>query len=566
MTAGEDRGIRRRRSIALGLALLMLVVSLLLALETERQATAERSRQADVQASILANSVTGALAFDDEKTAWEYLNALRLNHDIEAAAIYGAGGALVAGYSNDQRPLPKSVQPHPARIQGLQLTVVKPVRQEKLLLGNVYIRAAIEPVVRRASRYLAIGVIVLGAALLIVILGSSYANVAALNLQLQEQIRAREQAEAELRQSQRMEAMGQLTGGVAHDFNNLLMAAMSGLELFGRSKDPQKRERFMQGVREALDRGARLTQQLLTFSRRAPVQAAVVDVGEAIDNLAELLDRSLREDISVEYDLAQDLWPVEIDLSQFEVAILNLAVNARDAMPDGGRIRISAVNAPGELDGEDAVRIRVEDEGVGMTSEALEKAFEPFFTTKGVGGGTGLGLSQVYGFTQAAHGDISIASSQGHGATVTIMLPRCHMPAEADEPAGLPAADAESLPHLHVLLVEDDDALAGHIGEMLVELGCDFVHASSADEGLRVFEQTPVDFVLSDMVMPGRLNGLDLARQLRQRGAKGILLMTGYSSAVSSAANEGFQVLTKPFTLSDLAGRIQGSVLRNCSS
>lgn len=552
-----ERRLRDGRWAAAFVALLLIFVSLLLAWQIERQAGADRSRQMSVQARILANSVAGALAFDDRTAAREFLDALQLNEDIQAAAVYGAHGELIAGYVKQGPQLPARVQPHSPLIEGAELTVVEPVRQENLQLGNVYVRATVEAWTRRASRYFGIGAVIVMAALLIAALGASYASATAANRRLQEEIDAREKAEAQLRQAQKMEAIGQLTGGVAHDFNNMLMAASSGLELLERAKDPDRREKLKRGIRDALDRGAKLTQQLLTFSRRSPLQKEVIDIRRRMSGLADLLERSLREDISVRYDLAPDLWPIEVDPSQFDVALLNIAVNARDAMPKGGIICITAVNVPRGLDGHDAVRISIEDQGSGMSPEQIEKAFEPFFTTKGVGRGTGLGLSQVYGFTRASGGSVSIESREGEGTTVVLLLPRsdqASLLAVRDDHA---AVEGKPL-RRRVLLVEDDDAVAELIGQMVEELGCEVSRAGSVDEALDDFDRKAADAVLSDMVMPGGRNGLDLARELRNRNADlPILLMTGYSSAANSATEEGFEVLAKPFTLETLASHLR---------
>jgi len=255
------------------------------------------------------------------------------------------------------------------------------------------------------------------ASLLIAALGASHASLTEAHRKLQEQIEEREKAEEALRQAQKMEAMGQLTGGVAHDFNNLLMVASSGLDLMDRTSDPIRRDRLKQGIRQAIDRGADLTQQLLAFSRKSPQKTEVVNLPDLIAGMRDVLDRSLREDIKVSIEAQDGLWPVEIDPAQFEVAVLNVAINARDAMPNGGVIAVRLENAPGdESQPGDMVRVTVTDSGHGMAPELLNRAFEPFFTTKGVGQGTGLGLSQVYGFARASGGDVKIESELGRGA------------------------------------------------------------------------------------------------------------------------------------------------------
>jgi signal transduction histidine kinase len=549
-----------QRWLTATLAVLLLATSLLLGWQIERRESADQVRQVSVQAQILAGSVAGALAFDDAGTANEYLNALRLDENFQAAAVYGADGRLFAGLAVPGQVLPATVKVHDPEVIGRKVTVVVPVVQENLNLGSVYLCKLVEPLSARISRYAAIGLILLFAASLIALLGAASAAAAAANRELQQQILAREQAEIALRQAQKMEALGQLTGGVAHDFNNLLMAASSGLELMQRTNDEARRKRFSEGIRNALDRGAQITQQLLAFSRRSPLQAEALNVRRHIDKLASLLDHSLRENVSVRFNIAGDLWPIEVDVSQFDVAMLNLSVNAKDAMPRGGLVRITAANRPGALDGADAVEIAVEDQGAGMSTEAIERAFEPFFTTKGPGRGTGLGLSQVYGFVRAAGGTVSIVSEPGKGTRVILLFPRCGADVDGDSEA--PAAPAEdALLGLRILLVEDDPSLNELVGHMLEEHGSEVVRAASGAEGLSLFETHSVDAVLSDMVMAGAIGGLDLARQLRgRRQGFPVVLMTGYSAAAGSAAAEGFPVLRKPFTMAALAASLSQAV------
>jgi signal transduction histidine kinase/CheY-like chemotaxis protein len=466
----------------------------------------------------------------------------------------------VAGFAKPGEKVPDHVKRQAPQVHGADLVVVEPVQQANLELGSVYLRSLVEPLSARLSRYVAIGTILLLAALLIALLGASNAAAAAANRQLLEQIAAREQAETALRQAQKMEALGQLTGGVAHDFNNLLMAASSGLELMQRAKDQPRRDMLAEGIRNALDRGAQITQQLLAFSRRSPLHSEVLDLGQHIDKLASLLNHSLRENISVRFSIADDIWPIDVDVSQFDVAILNLAVNAKDAMPRGGQICIAAANRPGELEGRDAVEISVEDQGLGMSAEIAEKAFEPFFTTKEVGRGTGLGLSQVYGFVQSADAAVAIASKPGSGTTVTMLLPRSMPRAEEIDPRPGDGGHA-SLRGSRVLLVEDDPNLNKLVGEMLEEQGIQVLAASTAAEGLSLFETQIIDAVLSDMVMPGEMGGLDLARRMRaMRDDFPVVLMTGYSEAAGPAAAEGFTVLRKPFSMAALASTLEAAI------
>jgi len=538
--------------IAAVFAVVLLLLGVAIALANERAAANEQSRRATVQAEILAGSVSAALAFDDKPTAQEYVRALHASPEIEAAGIFSQDGTLFAGFATSGGPLPSHGAPQSPQVHNGRLSVAVPVVQGSLQLGTVYIRTIVEPWTRRASRYVVSGILLTLAALIIAVLGSAYSAASEAYKELQRETDARERAETALRQAQKMEAMGQLTGGVAHDFNNLLMAASSGVELLQRSDDPKRRARLVLGIKDALDRGAKLTQQLLTFARRTQVKPEVIDVGIRLSGIRDLLDRSLREDVHVEFNLDEDLWPIEVDAAQFDIAIVNVAVNARDAMPKGGEIDIEAKNLAGALDGEDAVEIRVVDHGTGMEPETVEKAFEPFFTTKGVGRGTGLGLSQVYGFARAAGGMAHIESKPGEGTTVYLVLPRC-MRALTQETRRT-AAKMPDLKNEKLLVVEDDDQIADMLQQMVSELGGRAIRASTAKEGLQLFEKESPDGIISDMVMPGEWDGLELVRQVRRRkGDVPVLLMTGYSSAAAKAREEGYTLLEKPFNLEQLA-------------
>jgi CheY-like chemotaxis protein len=345
------------------------------------------------------------------------------------------------------------------------------------------------------------------------------------------------------------------------------MVASSGMELLDKTDDPDRRERLKESIRQAIHRGAKLTEQLLTFARRSPLRPEVISLRARIIALRELLDRSLREDIAVELDLPPDLWPVEVDPSQLEVALLNIAVNARDAMPHGGTIRIEGSNRPGTAGDIDIVRLAISDSGEGMAPELLAKVFEPFFTTKGAGHGTGLGLSQVYGFARSAGGSVAIESELGRGTTITLLLPRSHaLPAPTLTEVTTPALDRRR--GCHVLVAEDDDAVADLVTQMLDELGYRSSRVPDAAMALAVVEagDASVDLVLSDMVMPGEMDGLDLARAIKQqRSTLPIVLMTGYSEAAASAAAEGIDLLVKPYTLEALSDTLRDAMTGNAA-
>jgi signal transduction histidine kinase len=543
--------------VALLIAVALMTAALGLAIQNDRYGKAERLRQASVQAQILASSLAAPLAFNDDDATREYLNAFRNDATIQAAAAYDPNGHLVAGFAQPGTALPAIGRLSAPTIQGRDLIVTAAVAQSDTRIGSVYLRFSIETGLRRALRYLGIALVVILASLLVALLGAAYASLNHSHAQLKNEIDNRQKAEAALRQAQKMEAMGQLTGGVAHDFNNLLMVASSGLELLERTNDPDKRERLKTGIRQAVDRGAKLTQQLLTFARRSPLNPEVIDLAERIRGMDTLLDRSLRENVVMTFDLAPDLWPVEVDASQLEVAVLNMALNARDAMPDGGTITITARNQP-QAGADGHVLLEIADTGIGIAEDEIAAIFEPFFTTKGVGQGTGLGLSQVYGFVQSSGGDIQVTSEPGHGTVMRILLPRTTKQPPA---AAAPRAAKRAEGRRRALLVEDDEAVATMVGGMLDELGFDHDHVPSADRALERLEaDAQVELVLSDMVMPGTMSGLDLVRAISRRWPTlPVVLMTGYSSAAASAASEGVKLLLKPYRIEDLASEIEAA-------
>jgi signal transduction histidine kinase/ActR/RegA family two-component response regulator len=381
------------------------------------------------------------------------------------------------------------------------------------------------------------------------------------NEQLRLEMVERARVEDSLRHAQKIEAIGQLTRGIAHDFNNLLMVISGGLDMLDRQIDPTRRRRLLEGMTQAAQRGASLTRQLLAFSRRQELKPEPVDIAGQIGGMRELLDRSLGGDLHVEFDFPDTLWPVQADPGELELVVLNLAVNARDAMPGGGTIVVRGENLPGAKDDEiagDYVRLSVIDTGTGMTPEVRARVFEPFFTTKDVGKGSGLGLAQVYGFATQSRGIVRIASELGKGTTITLYLPRSN---------NVPPQDQRQLadlyttrPHPHsegrVLLVEDDDEVAALVSEMLHQLGYEVTRASSAAAALGALaDGRSIDIIFSDVMMPGGMNGLQLAREIqRRRSDIPILLTSGYSeAAVHEAQGVGVRILSKPYQLDELA-------------
>jgi PAS domain S-box-containing protein len=354
--------------------------------------------------------------------------------------------------------------------------------------------------------------------------------------------------EDRLRQSERMETVGQLTGGIAHDFNNLLTVVMGNLDMLRRAK-PERAPRLIDNALAAVEQGRRLTGQLLAFSRRQPLKPEVVDLGGLLGRMDGLLAQSLRGDIVLEIDVAEGLWPVQVDPVQLQSALINLAVNARDAMPGGGTFRIRAQNRVSrEGSGAEGVAIQVSDTGTGIAPEDLPRVFEPFFTTKETGKGTGLGLAQVYGFVRQSGGTVDIMSEPGRGTTLSLMLPRASWPA-ASSPVVSPPAEVDRGRALRILLVEDNGQVAELATELLREAGHEVVAATTGREALdRLADDAAFDLVFSDLVMPGGIDGLQLAQTIRTRWPTlPILLATGYSSESSKAQRKGFRLLSKPY-------------------
>jgi PAS domain S-box-containing protein len=386
------------------------------------------------------------------------------------------------------------------------------------------------------------------------------------------EIAERMKAEERLRQSQKMEAVGQLTGGIAHDFNNMLAVILGSLNLAKRrlGKGEVNIDRFIEGAVDGANRAATLTQRLLAFSRQQPLAPEVTDINRMIGGMSDLLDRSLGELIRLETVLAAGLWRIKADRVQLESAVLNLAVNARDAMPKGGKLTIETSNASIDqryardyaLTAGQYVLIAVTDNGVGMSNDVLGKAFDPFFTTKEVGKGTGLGLSQVYGFVRQSGGHVKIYSEVGVGTTVKIYLPRfigneaiTHTPAQAVQHAGA------SLQKETVLVVEDDERVRGISSESLRDLGYTVIEAASAREAIRKIENGSIpDLLFTDVVMP-EMTGAELADELLKRhpGLK-VLFTTGYTrNAIvhNGMLDAGKHLLSKPFNIEDLAAKVR---------
>ncbi|MBR0758089.1 PAS domain S-box protein [Bradyrhizobium jicamae] len=352
-----------------------------------------------------------------------------------------------------------------------------------------------------------------------------------------------EQVQRQLAESQKMDALGQLTGGVAHDFNNLLMIISGNLHKIRQEVSSERGLRALGAIETASQRAASLTSQLLSFARRQSVNPQAIDVVARIGALREVLTSALGSMIRLHIDIRPGTWPIHVDPAEFETALINLVVNARDAMADGGTLTVSARNQAAS----NQVVISVADTGDGIPDDVLSKVFDPFFTTKPVGKGTGLGLSQVHGFAHQAGGKIEIATELGQGTTVSIHLPRGR---SRERQVG---EGASGLACATVLLVEDNPAVADASTGLLEQLGYTVRWVSSAESALQAIEANGVDVVFSDIIMPGKMDGLKLARAIREKNPDlPILLTTGYSDSMREVRSD-FPVLRKPYQLHDLS-------------
>ncbi len=376
-------------------------------------------------------------------------------------------------------------------------------------------------------------------------------------------VTARTLLEAKLRQAQKMEAVGQLTGGVAHDFNNLLQVVMGGLALLERAQDPGRRTQLTESVRRAAMRGGELTKRLLTVARRQQLSPAPLDLRSWLDDGAgELMTRALRGDIAATVTIAPDLPPIMVDAAELELALLNIAVNARDAMPSGGAFRVTAtpvtLAAGSDPDGLHGafVQLAIADTGAGMDAATQARVFEPFFTTKGIGQGTGLGLAQVYGFARQSGGSVRLTSIAGQGTTVTLLLPVATGAVSQSPISRSPAASGA--PGYAILVCEDDEEVAALVVDLLRQLGHTPTRVANAAEALDTLAQDrPCHLLFTDVLMPGGMDGLALAREARRhRPGLPVLLTTGYTGGGASAVPLGVPLLRKPYRIEELESAI----------
>jgi signal transduction histidine kinase len=431
---------------ALAGAFVLLVAGILVSAYEDRIFREQQAREVTVQGEILAASVTAALVFGDAKVMQEHANALAINPKIEAAGVYDSTRTRVAAYTRKgEEPLPRSATDRSAMARQGSTTVAVPVTQEGTSLGTVYIRALDEPFDQRLTRHAAIMLLAVMAALLVTVMGTTQRTLREANRQLetralaladtnellQNEMEERSKAEEALRQSQKMEAVGQLSGGVAHDFNNLLAIIQGNLHLLSTAgvADQASIQTYVDGASEAAERAGHLVRRLLAFARRQPLSPQRVDPNGLVTGMKDLILHSVGN-VRVEWKL-NATWKTLCDVNQMENVILNLAINARDAMPGGGTLTIETNDLPmaagvagGEITRGDYVETRVRDTGSGMTDEVRKRAVDPFFTTKPHGQGTGLGLSMAFAFIRQSNGHMNIETAPGQGTTIVILLPR----------------------------------------------------------------------------------------------------------------------------------------------
>jgi two-component system NtrC family sensor kinase len=563
--------LRRHRAGVLG-----LVVTAALAAGAPESFGISRARLVDGH----VDGVVGA-TLDRSELDRLYRELVREHRDI-ALWLLRADGTVIARYPGNAVPLPAAaVRPAALRAtagggihavadaQGVrQLVAFAPVDDYGLLVGTALPLASVEREwLRQTLLTLAFAVaamLTLGAMSWTALRRARQER--AVRREWQRESLRRAAAEKALRESQRMEAMGQLTGGVAHDFNNLLMVVSGNLQILQRRPGMEAHARQLEAMGQAVERGVTLTRHLLAFSRRQALSPRAIDLAEAMPALCELLTHSLRENVRLTCHVAPGTWPVQADRAELELSLLNIAVNARDAMPGGGSLSVTARNATmddllslgGGMSGE-FVLIAVHDTGEGIPPEVLPRVFEPFFTTKPPGRGTGLGLSQVYGFSRQSGGTVTLQSPPGRGTTVTLWLPRSHEAAVAPSSATTPATPAGAG---NILVVEDDPTVAGVLAELLEELGFAVTTATSGNDALeKLHAGKRIDLLLTDVVMLGPMNGLQLARTVRSRfPAMPVIVMTGYAAEITRIGAEGFRVITKPFDLATLSGAIEDAL------
>ncbi len=531
--------------------------------QNEAAFRASRDRQAFVSAQVLAGSVTAAVDFNDPAASQQSVDAFRVNPQVRYVGVFNRAGKVLGAYDPSRgRARLNLAQLPPAPESSYRVSV--PVMSAGQRIGTAIYEVEREAVSRRLTRYVVMGALAVLAALVIVTLGMAQAALRRANRELSEraealsqsnellaeQIEERAKAEDQLRQSQKMQALGQLTGGIAHDFNNLLTVIQGSADILTRDDLAEdRRKRFARAIVQASENAAVLTSQLLAFARRQPLKPELVDLTMLVAGMTDLLDRTMGERIKIETSF-EGTCPVTVDRNQIQSAILNVASNARDAMPDGGTLGISVATVPaGEQ--ERMAAVAISDTGSGMDAGTVSRIFEPFFTTKKTGQGTGLGLSQVYGFATQSGGDVLVESEPGKGTTITLLLPCSQSSIVAEDEIG--EVELPEQPPAAILVVEDNEDVGHFAQTLLTELGHSVTLATSGEEALELTRKRDFDIVFSDVVMPG-MGGLRLSEQLAaEKPDLPVILATGYSQEIAQSGSGGRPVILKPYRLATLS-------------
>jgi signal transduction histidine kinase len=582
---GIIRGMAKMRLVPVA-AICLILAGAAMTIFSETHFKSQKIREASALTRILAASVTAALIFNDDQTAQEYVDALSANQEVQGVVLFGPDGAVVASYQRaGAKPLPDGPRNAAPSFESNRLSIEMPVAADGQRLGTVYLRLLTEPLERRIFRYGGIMLLVVMGALLVVVLGSSQAamaranrelekratELAQANAQLKTHMEEREKAQEALRQSQKMEAIGQLVGGVAHDFNNILTAIINSLETLQRRMAAHEAvNTYVSPALQAARRGGALIGQLMVFSRKEPLEARVLDANAAVDEVLRIVERSLPESIGLTLHREGEAPFILADPAQFQTALLNLILNARDAMEFGGKVRISTGIVEGDAgDGAKARRhacVAVSDTGSGIAEEDMSRIFEPFFTTKGIGKGTGLGLSQVFGFMNAVEGDIEVDSRPGEGTTFRLLFPLQSadqlQPAPPVVPEAAPAPGAPDGTGRTLLFVEDDFLVTLASVEPLEEEGFTVYKASRGSGALKLLQGHPeIDLMVTDIGLP-EMNGHDLvARARADRPDLKVIFVTGYDAtdvAARTRLDARTLVLKKPYDVRSLINRIAG--------
>ena len=556
------------------IAILILAGGFAIIFQNEITFRTNRDRQAIVAAEVLAGSVTAAVDFHDPVASQEAVNAFRVNPQVRLVGVFDRAGNVLGAYDRSGRRAKLNLAQLP-RPDSSSFRASVPIQSAGQRVGTVVYEVEREAVSRRLTRYVVMAALAVLAALVIVTLGMAQTALRRANRELAEraealtqsnellaeQIEERAKAEEQLRQSQKMQALGQLTGGIAHDFNNLLTVIQGSADILCRDElADDRRKRFAKAIVQAADNAAVLTSQLLAFARRQPLKPQVVDLSELVAGMTELLDRTMGERIRIETKLDKATCPVTVDRGQLQSAILNIASNARDAMPGGGKLRISVFQVAG-ADREGVAALAISDTGSGMDADTASRIFEPFFTTKTTGKGTGLGLSQVYGFASQSGGSVGVETAAGEGTTITMLLP-C---SEAGESV---RADADAEPvqpqrSAKILVVEDNHEVGQFAETLLSELGHLVTLVTSGEEALDLTRSRDFDIVFSDVVMPG-MGGLRLAERLaEEKPGLPVVLATGYSQEIAQSGSSGRPVILKPYRLATLADALSDAMRPN---